>query len=249
VPSALPDGEPAPARPAPCRPSRCAGTGHAARFGIYVQRAVLARSAAATATSTPTPPSSSAGGASQAAYGRHGPASEPGPGRKGCFGQPRRASCRPPTRFFFGGGDADPACPSGDPGSRCWRRIRDRFRPPGRGPRVTTEANPDSVTADSLVALAAGWHHPGSRSGCSQRVPHVLRTPRPHPRPGPGGPGRRLGPAPPGLAVSLDLIYGTPGGDTGRLADQPGRGPWPAGLTTSRRTRWSWSRARNWPRG
>jgi putative oxygen-independent coproporphyrinogen III oxidase len=74
---------------------------------------------------------------------------------------------------------------------------------------VTTEANPDSVTPDSLAALAAGGFTRVS-FGMQSAVGHVLRTLE-----------RTHDPAripqvvrwarDAGLDVSLDLIYGTPG--------------------------------------
>ncbi len=74
---------------------------------------------------------------------------------------------------------------------------------------VTTEANPDSVTPESLAALAAGGFTRVS-FGMQSAVPHVLATlDRTHDP-------RRLpevvawaGDA--GLTASVDLIYGTPG--------------------------------------
>ena len=77
------------------------------------------------------------------------------------------------------------------------------------GAEVTTEANPDSVTPQSLAALASGGFTRVS-FGMQSAVPHVLATLD-----------RRHDPLrvpdvvawarDAGLAVSLDLIYGTPG--------------------------------------
>ena len=75
---------------------------------------------------------------------------------------------------------------------------------------VTTEANPDSVTPESLAALADGRVHAGlvrHAVGGAARA----RDARPHARPAPDPGRRRAGRATPGCAVSLDLIYGTPG--------------------------------------
>ncbi|WP_456825466.1 radical SAM family heme chaperone HemW [Cellulomonas sp. P5_E12] len=74
---------------------------------------------------------------------------------------------------------------------------------------VTTEANPDSVTPESLVALAeAGFTRVSF--GMQSAVPHVLatldRTHDPRRIPDVVRWAREAG-----LAVSLDLIYGTPG--------------------------------------
>ncbi|ROS31048.1 radical SAM family heme chaperone HemW [Cellulomonas sp. PhB150] len=74
---------------------------------------------------------------------------------------------------------------------------------------VTTEANPDSVTPESLAALAAGGFTRVS-FGMQSAVPHVLatleRTHDPRRIPDVVRWARDAG-----LAVSLDLIYGTPG--------------------------------------
>jgi len=74
---------------------------------------------------------------------------------------------------------------------------------------VTTEANPDSVTPESLAALAAGGFTRVS-FGMQSAVPHVLatleRTHDPRRIPDVVAWARDAG-----LAVSLDLIYGTPG--------------------------------------
>ena len=77
------------------------------------------------------------------------------------------------------------------------------------GAEVTTEANPDSVTPESLAALAAAGFTRVS-FGVQSVVPHVLatldRTHDPARVPDVVGWARDAG-----LAVSLDLIYGTPG--------------------------------------
>lgn len=87
---------------------------------------------------------------------------------------------------------------------------------------VTTEANPDSVSEDSLHTLAAGGFTRVS-VGMQSAVPHVLatleRTHRPENIPTAVAAARAAG-----LEVSLDLIYGTPGES---LAD------WRASLETA----------------
>jgi len=74
---------------------------------------------------------------------------------------------------------------------------------------LTTEANPDSVTRESLLGLAAAGFTRVS-FGMQSAVPHVLatldRTHDPARVPDVVGWAREAG-----LAVSLDLIYGTPG--------------------------------------
>lgn len=74
---------------------------------------------------------------------------------------------------------------------------------------VTTEANPDSVTPDGLVRLAAAGFTRVS-FGMQSAVPHVLRTlDRTHDPARVPDVVRWARDA--GLRVSLDLIYGTPG--------------------------------------
>ncbi len=86
--------------------------------------------------------------------------------------------------------------------------IRDSF---GLAPdaEVTTEANPDSVTPDSLAELAAGGFTRVSL-GMQSAVPHVLATlERTH---DPDNVARAVEAArAAGMQVSVDLIYGTPG--------------------------------------
>ena len=113
---------------------------------------------------------------------------------------------RPAETVFFGGGTPT-LLPAADL-ARLLGGVRDRFGllP---GAEVTTEANPDSVTPLTLAALAtAGFTRVSF--GMQSAVPHVLATlDRTH------DPAR----VPlavqwardAGLAVSLDLIYGTPG--------------------------------------
>ena len=74
---------------------------------------------------------------------------------------------------------------------------------------VTTEANPDSVTPESLQTLAAGGFNRVS-IGMQSAVPHVLATlERTH---DPVNVTRAVDAAKAaGLKVSVDLIYGTPG--------------------------------------
>ena len=92
--------------------------------------------------------------------------------------------------------------------ARMLHGIRDRF---GLAPdaEVTSEANPDSVTPQALELLAeAGFTRVSL--GMQSAVPHVLRTlERTH---DPANVERAVAAArAAGLQVSLDLIYGTPG--------------------------------------
>jgi oxygen-independent coproporphyrinogen-3 oxidase len=112
-----------------------------------------------------------------------------------------------PVDTVFVGGGTPTLLPAADL-VRCVDGIRERF---GLGPdaEVTTEANPDSVTAADLEVLAAGGFTRVS-IGMQSVVPHVLRTlERTH------DPARVAtavaGAKAAGLATSVDLIYGTPG--------------------------------------
>jgi oxygen-independent coproporphyrinogen-3 oxidase len=86
--------------------------------------------------------------------------------------------------------------------------IRERFGL-APGAEVTTEANPDSVTPDSLAELAAGGFTRVS-VGMQSAVPHVLATlERTH---DPDNVARAVAATrAAGMQVSVDLIYGTPG--------------------------------------
>jgi putative oxygen-independent coproporphyrinogen III oxidase len=112
-----------------------------------------------------------------------------------------------PVDTVFVGGGTPTLLPAADL-VRCVDGIRERF---GLAPdaEVTTEANPDSVTAADLEVLAAGGFTRVS-IGMQSVVPHVLRTlERTH------DPARVAtavaGAKAAGLATSVDLIYGTPG--------------------------------------
>ena len=113
---------------------------------------------------------------------------------------------RPASTVFFGGGtptmlDAEALARLLDGVRATWGLVPDA--------EVTTEANPDSVSQESLRALAdAGFTRVSF--GMQSAVPHVLATlERTH---DPANVERAVDWArEAGLAVSLDLIYGTPG--------------------------------------
>ena len=113
---------------------------------------------------------------------------------------------RPATTVFFGGGT--PTLLPADDLVAMLGAVRDAFGL-APGAEVTTEANPDSVDADSLRRLADGGVTRVS-FGMQSTVPHVLatldRTHDPDRVPQVVEWAREAG-----LAVSLDLIYGTPG--------------------------------------
>ena len=113
---------------------------------------------------------------------------------------------RPVRTVFFGGGTPTLLPPADLVGlltavDRAWGLAP--------GAEVTTEANPDSVSPASLQALADGGFTRVS-FGMQSAVPHVLaaldRTHDPSRLPDVVAWARDAG-----LAVSLDLIYGTPG--------------------------------------
>lgn len=113
---------------------------------------------------------------------------------------------RPLSTVFFGGGTPT-LLPAGDLALVLGRAI-DQWGIE-EGAEVTTEANPDSVTPESLAVLKeAGFTR--ISFGMQSAVPHVLkvldRTHTPSRVPQVVQWARDAG-----LAVSLDLIYGTPG--------------------------------------
>ena len=112
----------------------------------------------------------------------------------------------PVATVFFGGGT--PTTMAAHDLVRVLDGIRTRFGLAG-GAEVTTEANPDSVTPESLETLAAGGFNRIS-FGMQSAVPHVLATlERTH---DPDNVAKAVEAArAAGLKVSVDLIYGTPG--------------------------------------
>jgi putative oxygen-independent coproporphyrinogen III oxidase len=113
---------------------------------------------------------------------------------------------RPLSTVFFGGGTPT-LLPAGDLAMILKAAVGKWGLEPGA--EVTTEANPDSVTPESLHLLAdAGFTRVSF--GMQSAVPHVLkvldRTHTPSRVPQVVQWAREAG-----LAVSLDLIYGTPG--------------------------------------
>jgi putative oxygen-independent coproporphyrinogen III oxidase len=220
VPSALPDGEPAPidgALPA----SSLSHLGERP-FGIYVHIPFCAVRCGYCDFNTYTA-LELGGGASQAAYAdtatgeldlaahvlsrRPGTGSDTEPDTGPDTGPDTQPATRPPVDTVFFGGGTPTLLPAADLVGLL-DTIRERFGL-APGAEVTTEANPDSVTPQSLAALAAGGVNRVS-FGMQSAVPQVLatldRTHDPERVPMAVQWARDAG-----LAVSLDLIYGTPG--------------------------------------
>ncbi len=115
---------------------------------------------------------------------------------------------RPEVSTVFFGGGTPTLLPAGDL-TRILEAVGSAFGL-APGAEVTTEANPDSVTRESLAALRAGGFNRVS-FGMQSAVPHVLRVlERTH---DPANVVRAVAWAREAgfEQVSLDLIYGTPG--------------------------------------
>jgi len=200
VPSALPDGDPAP--PTGELPG-AAGEGAASRgFGVYLHVPFCAVRCGYCDFNTYTS-AELGGGGDQADYARTAIA-ELDLAQRVLAGV--GAGGRAASSVFFGGGTPT-LLPVPDLATML-TAVRDRFGL-ADGAEVTTEANPDSVTAESVQALAeAGFTRVSF--GMQSAVPRVLalldRTHDPDRVPQAVGWARAAG-----LAVSLDLIYGTPG--------------------------------------
>jgi putative oxygen-independent coproporphyrinogen III oxidase len=201
VPSALPDGDPAPADGA--LPHRALSTAGERGLGVYVHVPFCAVRCGYCDFNTYT-------------------AAELGPGRPGASRETYADAAitelrmarrvldsvdRPVDTVFFGGGT--PTLLPPEDLTRILGAVRDEFGL-SPGAEVTTEANPDSVDARSLATLReAGFTR--ISFGMQSAVPGVLRVlDRTH------TPGRPQAAVAEAVAagfeqVSLDLIYGTPG--------------------------------------
>ncbi|MFC8732705.1 radical SAM family heme chaperone HemW [Luteimicrobium sp. NPDC057192] len=208
---ALPEGEPVPADgalPAWVRPAAAPGASAAAgpaverAFGVYVHVPFCTVRCGYCDFNTYTS-SELGGGASQVAYADTALRELDLAARvlddAGLGG-------RAVSTVFFGGGT--PTVLPADDLARLLGGVRDGWGL-AEGAEVTTEANPDSVTPDSLRVLAeAGFTRVSF--GMQSAVPRVLatldRTHDPRRIPEVVAWAREAG-----LDVSLDLIYGTPG--------------------------------------
>ena len=200
TPPALPDGEPVPddgALPPWVADARPAAGG----LGVYVHVPFCRVRCGYCDFNTYTA-AELGGGASQVAYAQTAVAEIRLAGR--VLAEVGRGG--PVATVFFGGGTPT-MLPAADL-ARMLGAVGDTWGL-APGAEVTTEANPDSVTPGSLAALAAAGFTRVS-FGVQSVVPHVLatldRTHDPARVPDVVGWARDAG-----LAVSLDLIYGTPG--------------------------------------
>ena len=200
MPSAPPEGEPAPLDGA--LPAAVAVGAEQRDFGVYVHVPYCRVRCGYCDFNTYTA-SELGGGASQAGYAAEAAA------ELGFGARVMREAGLPDRRVstvFFGGGTPT-LLPASDL-AMVLGRIRDEWGL-AEGAEVTTEANPDSVDAAYLATLAeAGFTRVSF--GMQSAVPHVLRTldrtHEPERVPLVVEWAREVG-----LQVSLDLIYGTPG--------------------------------------
>jgi oxygen-independent coproporphyrinogen-3 oxidase len=200
TPSALPLGDPAPKDG--LLPSDAAAAAAERKFGLYVHIPFCAVRCGYCDFNTYTA-TELGGGASQDAYAATA-AQEVrfAAGALTASGLPER----PIETVFFGGGTPT-LLPAEDLAAILGTAVQQWGLAPGA--EVTTEANPDSVTPESLQLLAdAGFTRVSF--GMQSAVPHVLavldRTHTPSRVPQAVQWARDAG-----LKVSVDLIYGTPG--------------------------------------
>jgi oxygen-independent coproporphyrinogen-3 oxidase len=198
VPSALPDGDPAPAS-GELPPTALQGVG-SRPFGVYVHVPFCATRCGYCDFNTYTA-TELGGGASAAAYAETAVAE---------LAIARRVlgdTAVPVSTVFFGGGTPT-LLPAADL-VRILARIDETFRL-APGAEVTTEANPESVTPASLATLRAGGFTRVS-FGMQSVVPHVLATLDRQHTPGRAADAVTEATAAGFETISLDLIYGTPG--------------------------------------
>jgi putative oxygen-independent coproporphyrinogen III oxidase len=201
MPSALPDGEPAPASGE--LPSVALDRLGHAPFGVYVHVPFCTVRCGYCDFNTYTLTELGGGSVPGASLGTYASATL----RELDLAERVLGDRAPVVGTVFVGGGTPTLLPAADLAA-VLGGIRDRFGL-ASGAEVTTEANPDSVSAESLIALAEGGFTRVS-FGMQSAVPHVLRTlDRTH---DPANVARAVGWARrAGLDVSLDLIYGTPG--------------------------------------
>ncbi len=198
MPSALPEGEPAP--PSGELPPDALTALGSGPFGVYVHVPFCTVRCGYCDFNTYTLTELGVDGASVGTY------ADVALGELDLAAQVLGGTAPPVQTVFFGGGT--PTTMAASDLVRVLEGIRTRFGLTGDA-EVTTEANPDSVTAESLQALAAGGFNRIS-FGMQSAVPHVLATlERTH---DPANVATVVeGAKAAGLKVSVDLIYGTAG--------------------------------------
>lgn len=202
MPSALPEGEPAP--PSGELPATALKTLGTAPFGVYVHVPFCTVRCGYCDFNTYTLTELGVDGASVGTYADVAL-------RELELATRVLGPAAPPVQTVFFGGGTPTTMASRDL-VRVLDGIRTRFGL-ADGAEVTTEANPDSVTPASLQELAAGGFNRIS-FGMQSAVPHVLATlERTH---DPVNVAKAVEAASAaGLKVSVDLIYGTPGESLG----------------------------------
>ena len=198
MPSALPEGEPAP--PSGELPAYALTTLGSAPFGVYVHVPFCTVRCGYCDFNTYTLTELGVDGASIGSYADVAL-------RELELAARVLGPTAPPVQTVFFGGGTPTVLAAGDL-VKVLDGIRTRFGL-ARGAEVTTEANPDSVTQASLQTLADGGFNRIS-FGMQSAVPHVLATlERTH---DPVNVAKAVEAArAAGLKVSVDLIYGTPG--------------------------------------
>jgi len=198
MPSALPEGEPAP--PSGELPANALKTLGTAPFGVYVHVPFCTVRCGYCDFNTYTLTELGVDGASVGTY------ADVALRELELAARVLGPEAPPVATVFFGGGTPTTMAPHDL--VRVLDGIRTRFGLADDA-EVTTEANPDSVTPASLQALASGGFNRIS-FGMQSAVPHVLATlERTH---DPDNVAKAVGAArAAGLKVSVDLIYGTPG--------------------------------------
>ena len=198
MPSALPDGEPAP--PSGELPPYALKTLGSGPFGVYVHVPFCTVRCGYCDFNTYTLTELGVDGASVGTY------ADIALRELELAGRVLGPTAPPVQTVFFGGGT--PTVLAASDLVKVLDGIRFRFGL-ADGAEVTTEANPDSVTPESLLTLAAGGFNRVS-IGMQSAVPHVLSTlERTH---DPVNVAKAVEAAKAaGLKVSVDLIYGTPG--------------------------------------
>ncbi|PYI67396.1 coproporphyrinogen III oxidase [Arthrobacter livingstonensis] len=200
TPSALPLGDPAPADG--ILPAQAAVGAAERKFSLYTHIPFCAVRCGYCDFNTYTA-TELGGGASQDAYAATAVCEVEFAARAmAASGLPERKL----STVFFGGGTPT-LLPAGDLTAILGAAVEQWGLEDGA--EVTTEANPDSVTRDSLAELRDGGFTRVS-FGMQSAVPHVLkvldRTHKPERVPQAVAWAREMG-----LNVSVDLIYGTPG--------------------------------------